>query len=153
MRLFLMQHGQAVGEEDNPARPLTEKGRADTKKMVQYAVDHADIHFTRIVHSGKLRARQTAEIWREHVPAVTIEQAEGMEPTASPEFWRRRLVREADDMLLVGHLPHLARLAALLLCGNEANEVIRFHNAGLVCLERSERGDWSIRWVLTPEIV
>ena len=34
VRLYLMQHGQAMWEEHDPARPLTEKGRIDTKRVI-----------------------------------------------------------------------------------------------------------------------
>jgi phosphohistidine phosphatase len=148
-----MQHGEAVWEEHDPARPLTEKGRADTKRIVQYAVERAEARVTRIIHSGKLRARQTAEIWGEYLPAVRITEAEGLDPKARPELWSERLTHEKNDLLVVGHLPHLARLAALLLCGNDTGEPVKFQNAGVVCLDRTERGGWSIWWVLTPEIV
>ncbi len=148
-----MQHGQAMWEEHDPARPLTEKGRIDTKRVIQHAVERAGVKVTRIVHSGKLRALQTAEICAEHFPDVTITEADGLDPKDSPEIWRERAAREAEDVLLVGHLPHLARLAALLLCGNDAREAIMFQNAGIVCLERTDRDDWSVRWMLTPEVV
>lgn len=147
-----MQHGEAMREEHDPTRPLTEKGWADTKKVVQHAVGRAGVHVTRIVHSGKLRARQTTDTWREHLPAVTITDADGLDPRASPEIWSERLGRETEDVLLVGHLPHLARLAARLLCGSDNKEVIKFQNGGIVCLDRSD-GDWSVRWMLTPEVV
>lgn len=153
MRLYLMQHGEAMREEHDPARPLTEKGRAETKRVVQHAVERAGVRVTRLIHSGKLRARQTAEIWAEHLPNTAIVESEDLDPKAPPELWRARLVGETDDVLLVGHLPHLARLAALLLCGNDGRDVVMVQNAGLICLEQRERGDWSLRWALTPEIV
>src|SRR5579864_897411 len=120
-----MQHGEAMREEHDPTRPLTEKGRAATNRMVQYAVERAGVRVARIVHSGKLRARQTAETWRAYLPAVTITEEDGLDPQASPEIWGERLAGETADVLLVGHLPHLARLAAFLLCGDDAAEVIR----------------------------
>jgi phosphohistidine phosphatase len=153
VKLYLMQHGEAVWEEHDPARPLTDKGQTDVKKVARYAVKHAGVRVTRIVHSGKLRARQTAEAWREHFPTVPVTEADGLDPNATPEIWSERLALEADDILLIGHLPHLARLAALLLCGNEAYQVILIQNAGLVCLEKTERGGWAVRWIITPEIV
>ncbi len=147
-----MQHGEAMWEEHDPARPLTEKGWADARKVVQHAVERAGVRVTRIVHSGKLRAHQTADTWREQLPTVTITEADGLDPTASPEVWWERLGRETEDVLLVGHLPHLARLASLLLGGSDNKEVIMFQNGGIVCLHRFD-GDWSVRWVLTPEVV
>jgi len=88
-----MQHGEAMWEEHHPARPLTEKGRAE------------------------------------------------------------RPARETGDLLLVGHRPHLARLAGLLLCGDAGREPVNVQNSGIVCLEKSDQGTWSVRWILTPEIV
>jgi phosphohistidine phosphatase len=116
-------------------------------------VEHAGVRVTRIVHSGKLRARQTAEAWREHLSTVPITEEDGLDPKPAPEIWSDRLALETNDMLLIGHLPHLARLAALLLCRNRAHEVILIENAGLVCLKKTERGGWAIRWIITPEIV
>ncbi len=54
--------------------------------------------------------------------------------------------------MLVGHLPHLSRLAALLLAEGPEREIIAFRNAGVVCLERQE-SRFAVRWILTPELV
>ncbi|HXX39464.1 MAG TPA: phosphohistidine phosphatase SixA [bacterium] len=154
MRLYLMQHGEAMREEQDPARPLTEKGWADTRRVIRHAVERAGVHVTRICHSGKLRARQTAEVWREHLSfPIPITEVDGLDPMASPEIWSQRLGEETGDVLLVGHLPHLARLAALLVCGTGDKEPITFRNGGLVCLQRAERGGWSVRWILTPDVL
>lgn len=153
MKLYLMQHGEAMREEHDPTRPLTEKGRAATNRVVRYAVERAGVRVARIVHSGKLRARQTAEIWRELLPAALITEEEGLDPQASPEMYRERLALATADVLVVGHLPHLARLAALLLCGHDGSDPIMVQNAGLICFERREHDGWSVRWALTPEIV
>ena len=148
-----MQHGEAVWEEHDPTRPLTERGRADTERVVRYAVQHAGVRIGRILHSGKLRARQTAEIWREHLPAAAIADADGLDPGTSPDIWSERLARETHDLMLVGHRPHLARLAGRLLCGDADREAVNIQNGGIVCLERSDQGTWSVRWALTPQIV
>jgi len=153
VKLYLMQHGEAVWEEHDPTRPLTEKGRADVQRVVRYAVAHAGVRVDRIVHSGKLRARQTAEIWREHLPAAAITDANGLDPAASPDIWAERLVGETRDLVIVGHRPHLARLAGRLLCDDPDREVVNVQNGGIVCLERSEQGTWSVRWAVTAEIV
>jgi phosphohistidine phosphatase len=54
--------------------------------------------------------------------------------------------------MLVGHLPHLSRLAALLLAGDPERETVAFRNAGVVCLE-GQGGRFAVRWILTPELV
>jgi len=53
--------------------------------------------------------------------------------------------------MLVGHLPHLQRLAGLLLSGDAEREVIRFRNGGVICLEKTEQG-WAICWQVNPTL-
>ncbi len=54
--------------------------------------------------------------------------------------------------MLVGHLPHLARLAAHLLTGDSDHPVVRFRPGGLVALEPADAG-WLVSLVLPPEAV
>jgi phosphohistidine phosphatase SixA len=56
------------------------------------------------------------------------------------------------DVMLVGHLPHLARLGALLLTGDMAKNVINFKMAGLVCLGRRADGSWALEWMISALI-
>ena len=55
-----------------------------------------------------------------------------------------RIDDEADDLMLVGHLPHLERLAALLVTGNAEHAVVGFPAGGLVALDRTEE-----RWLVS----
>lgn len=65
----------------------------------------------------------------------------------------KRLIQQASKpLMLVGHLPHLSRLASLLILGDAGKEVIRFRMGGVVCLGRNDNG-WSVNWALVPEIV
>jgi phosphohistidine phosphatase len=153
MKLYLIQHAEARREEEDPARPLTEKGWADARRVAAHLVGCGAVRVQRIVHSGKLRARQTAEAWAEHLGPVEIIPADGLDPAADPATWADRLQREIEDTILVGHLPYLERLVSRLLVGDPGRRVVVFRNAGAVCLERGEDGRWMVRWSLTPEIV
>jgi len=150
MKLYLCQHAEAKWEEVDPNRPLTEKGYDDAWRVAAHAAGHAHVRVRRILHSSKLRARQTAEVWAEYLSPVETAQAEDLDPQADPRVWADRLMREPEDTMLVGHLPHLARLASRLLCGDEGRGVVTFYNGGIVCLERSEGGTWSLQWAVTP---
>ena len=55
--------------------------------------------------------------------------------------------------MLVGHLPYMSKLASLLLCGDETKPVIAFQTGGVLCLQRAGRDAWSVRWMVTPNIV
>jgi len=154
MRLYLVQHAEAKSEEEDPARPLTEKGLADIRKVARHLKEHADIKVAEIVHSGKTRAEQTAQVLAEALaPPRGIAKAEGLEPLADPGLWAERLAKLDEEVMLVGHLPHLSKLASKLILGDEERKVVSFQMGGVVCLERDAEGNWAVRWALTPELV
>ncbi len=153
IRVYLVQHAEAKCEDEDPARPLTEKGWTDARRMARYGVQHAGIRVRRILHSDKLRACQTAEVWRECLGDVEVGEADGLDPLADPAIWATRLDGLTEETMLVGHLPHLSRLLAHMLCGDAAGEVVAVRNGGVICLERSQEGHWLLQWVLTPDVV
>ncbi len=156
MRLYLVQHAEAKRKEEDPARPLSEKGEKDIHKMAAYLKDHANIQVSAIFHSGKTRAKQTAQALAEALsPPQGIHEGEGLDPLADVEAWAKRLTSgEVDEeTMLVGHLPHLSRLASRLICGNEEQEVVSFRQGGVACLERGEKGEWTVNWMLIPELI
>jgi phosphohistidine phosphatase len=153
MLVYLVQHAEAKREEEDPARDLTDKGRQDITKVAQYA---GDLHLTvsRIYHSGKTRALTTAEILAAPLkPSQGVAEAAGLKPLDDPVIWADRLKGMTEDLALVGHLPHLARLAALLTCGDQEKSVINFRMGGMVCLRRLEAGPWAVEWMLIPALI
>lgn len=149
MRLYLVQHGEAKTEDEDAERPLTARGGANVRGVADVAAA-AGITARCIVHSGRTRTRQTAEVWAE-VLGAPVEAAEGLAPRDEASVWAKRLTTETGDIMLVGHLPHLARLAGVLLTNDPERPVIAFQQGGLVGLERSERG-WSVALVLPPAL-
>ncbi|HEX9549143.1 MAG TPA: phosphohistidine phosphatase SixA [Acidimicrobiales bacterium] len=149
MRLYLVQHGQAKSEDEDPERPLTDRGVEDVTRVARHAVEQLGVRVARVVHSGKTRAHQTAVVWG-GVLEADVEQADALAPNDDPTVWVQRLDAAADDLMLVGHLPHLARLAGLLLPGVAERAMIRFRQGGLVGLERTHEG-WVISVVLPPD--
>ena len=55
--------------------------------------------------------------------------------------------------MLVGHLPHLSKLTAQLVCQDENRTIVDFPASGIVCLGREESGTWSVRWMVIPQIL
>jgi phosphohistidine phosphatase len=151
MRVYLVQHGVARPKEEDPDRPLTDDGRREVEQVSQ-AAGSLGIEVSTIFHSGKARAQQTAEIFANHLnPDEGCVAVSGIGPTDDPETARLLVAQSKQPVMLVGHLPHLGRLASLLITGDPARAVLAFHNAGLVCLASTE-GRWTVDWVLTPQI-
>jgi phosphohistidine phosphatase len=151
MRVYLVQHGRATSEEEDPARPLTPAGREEVERVARAAAA-ADVRPASILHSGKARAQQTAEVFAAHLkPAGGVEAVEGLAPRDEPDRIGERLAQADASLMLVGHLPHLSRLASLLLADAPEREIVAFRNAGVVCLERRD-GRFALLWILTPEL-
>jgi phosphohistidine phosphatase len=153
MKLYLVQHGEAKREEEDPSRPLTENGRIEVERVAEFLV-RAGVKVDRILHSGRLRAAQTAEILARYLrPSKGVESTEGLEPLADPSIWAEKLREVDEDLMLVGHLPHLTKLVNLLTVGSSELQIVEFRYGGVVCLERKAGGSWSILWIIRPDII
>ncbi|MDR7401295.1 MAG: histidine phosphatase family protein [Armatimonadota bacterium] len=152
MNLYLVHHAEAVPEERDPARPLTERGWAQARSVARQAVTRAGARPLRIVHSEKLRAAQTAQAWREVLPEVEVTADARLNPSADPGSLVPALAEEGHDLALVGHQPFLNRLAALLLCEDAGRPVLALPAAGVACLERGPHGEWTVRWAIGPDL-
>jgi phosphohistidine phosphatase len=42
--------------------------------------------------------------------------------------------------MIVGHLPFLGKLVALLVTGSEENEIVEYQVGSIVCIERRDDG-------------
>jgi phosphohistidine phosphatase len=153
MNLYLVQHGEAKFKTEDPTRSLTAKGRAETSKVISYLVERVSLPIHQIIHSGKTRAKQTADVLAQALhPPEGVAEAQGLAPLDEPSIWARRLAEQDQNLMLVGHLPHLSKLAALLLCGDEDQKIVAFQNSGVVCLVQDEEGVWAVHWIVTPDI-
>lgn len=152
MRLFLMQHGLATSKDEDPDRPLTEEGRAEVER-VSRAAAAAGVEIRAIHHSGKLRARQTAEILAGRLQPERLGERSDIGPTDDPGIAAAELAERSDPIALVGHLPYMSRITSLLVAGDPETGIVAFRNAALVCLERGEEGEWRLRWILHPDLL
>jgi phosphohistidine phosphatase len=152
MDLYLMQHGEAVPESEDAARPLSATGRADVERVARWAAN-LDLGIALVQHSGKLRARQTADLMASHLrPNPRVEETVGLAPNDEVAVLAGALRETGETRLLVGHLPHLARLTSTLVVGDPGRAVLAFRMGALVALRREAEG-WRLRFVLTPEVV
>jgi phosphohistidine phosphatase len=151
MFLYLAHHGEAKPAETDPTRGLTAKGTADVLKVAAH-LQKLNLDIKRIYHSGKTRAHETASILAAQLsPVKGVTEAAGLAPQDDPEIWHERLKALDEDTVLVGHLPHLRRLASLLLCGDSERTVVHLKMGGIVCLRRLE-DEWSLEWAVSPEL-
>jgi len=153
MKLYLVQHGEATTEEVDPSRPLTAKGHLDVQKVASF-LKVAGVRISAILHSGKTRARQTAEIIAAQLlPGGQVKERDGLAPNDPVKFLANEISGMANDLMIVGHLPFLGKLTAMLLAGVESKNVVAFRQGGVVCLQRNEDQTWQVAWMITPELL
>lgn len=152
MRVYLVQHGKSKSEQEDPARSLTSEG-VDEVTRVARVVSNFGISVSSIQHSGKTRGEQTARIFSDLLhPKSGMKQTTNLNPMDDPAVWVTSLEAATEDIMLVGHLPHLERLASILLAGSPDRKPVKFIYGGVVCLEKAQDGSWSLLWAITPEI-
>lgn len=151
MKLYLVRHGDYISGDDDPKKPLSSRGMREIEKIAEYSKRHMNIQVREIWHSGKPRAEQTAEVFLKYIkPAQGMKRVENLNPLDPPSYWTGLLNKEKENLMLVGHLPYLAKLVALLVTGNEENHIIRFQTGQMVCLIR-ENKKWKVHWIIAPE--
>jgi phosphohistidine phosphatase len=153
MALYLVQHGRSLPKELDPDQGLSEHGKTEVELLARKA-KKCGLHISEIIHSGKTRARQTAEIYAAHLtPGRQPSISAGLKALNDVEPYAQTLA-DRDELMIVGHLPFMERLASYLITGSSEPPVVRFVNGGIVCLDQNpQRGAWLVRWVLIPEIV
>ena len=155
MNLYLIRHAEALSDGENPLRPLTAAGMAAAERMARFLARPGLPRPSEIRHSTQLRARQTAEQFSRAWGGVPEHEVAGLESLDDPAALAHALADAPSDLALVGHLPHLPRLAALLLGGDAALDLIDLPPAGVLCLLRSggAQPSWCLRWMVTPRLV
>ena len=151
MRVYIVRHGKAASSDVDPQRGLTQAGRAQVEKVAGH-LKSLNLSVDCVWHSGKTRAEQTAEsLGRALNPPGGVVAVSGLDPKDDVRPVAEALEREAQPVMLVGHLPFLERLAGRLLVGDEERSPVEFRTAGIVCLSYEE-GRWRVAWVATPEM-
>ena len=128
--IWLLRHGDAAEGSPDAERPLTDKGR-EQSRVAGAALKALGVKIDACLTSPKLRAADTARI--------ACEQLGGVEPRLEPKLAGGQFDAEAlaaglgDDVLLVGHDPDFSA-AVHSLTGAQ----VRMKKGGLAGVDRGE---------------
>ena len=152
MKLYLVQHAKAVEKQIDPERPITKAGRLETQTIASF-IEPLKLKVDSLWHSGKKRAAQTAEMLAKVIDAEEITAHDGLAPNDDVLAIKEQIVSSGSNIMIVGHLPFLGKLASLLLCENEFAGTVNFENSGIVCLGSEQDRNFQIEWIITPELI
>ena len=153
MRLYLVRHGEARSSEEDPEKRLSTRGLADVEKVAAFLRPQGLV-VDAIWYSGKTRAAETAEVLSEAVTARQgVVRRPGLEPNDPVAPVLNDVLRAEGDVMIVGHLPFVARLTSKLVTGDETVLRVAFGTATAVCIERDPEAGWRLVWMLPPEVL
>ena len=153
MKIYLVQHGEALAKEVDPGRPLSPEGERDVARMME-TLNNSGVSVDRILHSGKMRALQTAELLAENLLRKGEPEAiDGINPNDPVQAFCMKIHQLKRDTMVVGHLPFMAKLVAYLATGDEELDVVAYQPGSIVCLEQDSEQKWRICWMLRPDFL
>ena len=158
MVVYLIQHAEAKSKEEDPDRGLTDDGIAAATKIAGFFSEQSPV-VDAIWHSNKKRARQTAEILADALGCQDkVSEHAGLAPKDDVSPVAQELASFSKEaVVLVGHMPFVSRLASKLLAGHPSaghpdKELVKFRNAGIVCI-LEDQGAWKLGWMITPALI
>jgi len=150
MSIYLVQHGKAHSKDIDPDRNLNSEGITNTVSIAM-TLKKRQIKVSKIFHSGKARSMETAAIIAKELGINdNTFQMNGIAPSDPVGTFAAEL-KPDSNVMYIGHLPFMDRLASYLTVGNENQSIIRFQNSGVVCLDKSpDQNQWLVEWILVP---
>jgi len=155
MRLYLVHHGAAKPKDEDPKRGLSDNGAEDVRRITSFLA-RSRISAARVIHSGKLRALETALLLADVLgPGNMVEEAKsGLAPNDETDEFFDQIDSWTEDTIVVGHLPFMSKLVSRLTTGSEDETVVHFKPGTVACLERGENGGgWTVSWFIRPELL
>jgi len=152
MRLYFLRHASASDIATSDAeRKLTKEGQ-DESRVAGRALARLGVEPTRIFSSPLVRARQTVEIVAAELKfsGHLVILRELLNDTPTPALLKAlKSYGDADELLLVGHMPSLAEHLAALI-GAKTAEGLPLEKGGIACieLETSRVDTGQLRWLM-----
>ncbi|PHV12731.1 SixA phosphatase family protein [Chitinimonas sp. BJB300] len=148
MNLILWRHAEAEDGNDDIARRLTSRGHKQAAKIAAWLQTRLPAD-TYIIASEAVRARQTAAaLYPNHAVDARLNPGTSVADHLAVAGWPSC----RGNVVIVGHQPHLGRLAASLLAGFEADWSVKKGGIWwLQCRIRDEAKQTILKTIMTPD--
>lgn len=154
MDLYLLPHGQALPPSEDADQPLSREGIAQIKAAAE-VMKRLGLRIDTLVASDEKRSRQTAALIAEGInyPYSDIVESPLVAPAATLEDLETLITQLLDrpSLLIAGHRPSLARLAAALLTASAERLLLESGSLGHWTLTSLRPLDARLHSWLTPE--
>ncbi|HTO04540.1 MAG TPA: phosphohistidine phosphatase SixA [Opitutus sp.] len=153
MEIFIIRHAHAVDAAEDPARPLSKRGRQQVRRIARFFKKTESLPLTDVWHSPLARSKETAELLVKRLGAkAKLTQVDGIDGNDDPAIVAGRLKTRRTPVAIVGHEPHLSALLSLLVAGTAEPPKFVLKKSAVVALDRAN-GVWAVRWHVSPELI
>jgi phosphohistidine phosphatase len=153
VKIYVVRHAHAVDGEDDDARPLSERGRKQIRRMAAFLRWNQLLATREFWHSPAVRAQDTAERFAKRLKTrAKLVEVTGLRHADDPAIMAKRLGALRRPVALFGHEPHLSALMSLLLAGRAQPALVELRKGAVACLERDGKR-WRLAWQVAPEML
>jgi phosphohistidine phosphatase len=159
MPLYLVRHADAVDADEDAARPLSERGREQMRRLTQLLKANRSLELTEIWHSPLVRARQTARLLAEGLGSkAPLVEIPAIQPDENPRAILMRIATAKGSVAVVGHDPHLSasRRDASSAAIHRTFHLFFARGARSPCRwnawTSAWQGEWVVLWHASPEL-
>jgi len=152
MNLYILRHGEALDSPQyaDSERPLSNHGLQQAAAVGRFFRDQG-IRLDHVFCSPLLRARQTVEILFRESGATPINTTDALVSSSDPRLILQEIrTLDCEEILLVGHEPHLGKTVSLLL-GLEDRTLVEMKTCSLACVATvaaPSPGRGKLRWLI-----
>ncbi len=156
MNLYFLRHGQALdgAQYQDNERPLSNHGLQQAAAVGCFFREQG-IRFDHVLCSPLLRARQTVEALQREAGALPIQTTDLLTSSSDPRLILLELrTLDRENVLLVGHEPHLSKTVSLLL-GLDDRSRVEMKSCSLACVATAgapNPGGGILRWLIPPKV-
>ena len=153
MYVYIVRHCQANDPKFDPEKHLSEIGREEAEALTEF-LKPLNIHVGYIFHSGKMRAKETAEILSSAIESSGgVSRHSGLNPEDYAAKTAKELLALNEDLMVVSHLPFVEELAAYILKGDSTKCGFDFNTGTMMCLKKSGNSRWKLEWTISPALL
>lgn len=156
MKIYILRHAEAEPRAPGGAegaRQLTPEGKRELRGVLRLAHD-AGVEPDVILASPWTRAQETALAASAALGTPKVIETKSLLPDVlANQIWGEiRSLRPLEELMVVGHEPHLSRFAAFLL---EAPVSIHVKKSAMIRIDVQDREGpprGVLKWMLTPKL-
>ena len=153
MYIYIVRHCSANEAYVDPEKRLSPHGIEEAKSLAEF-LKPMKIRVSQILHSGKMRARETAEILSSAVKCSGgLSKQPGLNPDDSANQVAKEISKFNENLMIVSHLPLIENLAAYLLKGDSTKCGFNFSPGALMCLKNIDSNNWKLEWMISPALL